>query len=119
MKITERNSEEEQSNSKDNSKPQTVKADSLELTEQKTLLKPEEPLEDENGDINISAHVVSQPGDGQSTSKSQTNKEMKQVEPEQNDNKEKADLLKKRTSSFLEEVYNEVSAEVVNDGDQN
>ena len=39
---------------------------------------------------------------------------MKQAEPEENDNKEKADLLKKRTSSFLEEVYDEVSAEVVN-----
>ena len=40
---------------------------------------------------------------------------MKKIEPEENDNKEKADL-QKRTSSFLEEVYDEVSAEVVNDG---
>ena len=64
MKITERNSEEEQSNSKENSKIQAVKVDQIETAEQKPLFKLEEPLEDENGEINISANVLSQPHDG-------------------------------------------------------
>ena len=73
MKITERNSDEEQSNSKENSKLQATKGDRIEKAEEKPLLKLEEPLEDENGEINISANVVSQPRDGQSTGKSRTN----------------------------------------------
>ena len=73
MKITERNSEEEQSNSKENCKLQAAKGDLIEKAEEKPLLKLEEPLEDENGEINISANVLSQPRDGQSTGKSQTN----------------------------------------------
>ena len=113
MQITERASEEEQSNSKENSKenskPTTLKAFSVELPQkQQTLAKVEEPLEDENGEINISLRVVSQPPErlGSAESKCsekavvQSSRSPRKAQ-EQAEEKEAEKLLKKRTSSFL------------------